>query len=62
MLREHLIATQAHDGHAAGSWFFAGGFGGNGGRLYNTAMAVTTLEVIEAESLTIYTSSGLLRH
>ncbi|MEE8451849.1 MAG: hypothetical protein V3R99_08040 [Thermoguttaceae bacterium] len=44
-MREHLIATQASNGHEAGSWFFSGGYGDRGGRLYNTAMAVMTLEV-----------------
>jgi len=44
-MRDHLIATQATQGHEAGSWYFAGGHGDVGGRLYNTAMAVMTLEV-----------------
>ena len=44
-VREHLIATQATAGHESGSWYFAGGYGDQGGRLYNTAMAVMILEV-----------------
>jgi len=44
-LRESLIASQATEGHEAGSWYFGGGYGDVGGRLYNTAMAVMVLEV-----------------
>jgi hypothetical protein len=44
-MRDHLIATQATSSHEAGSWYFSGGQGNVGGRLYNTAMAVMTLEV-----------------
>ena len=44
-MREHLISTQAATGHENGSWHFAGGKGDVGGRLYNTALAVMTLEV-----------------
>jgi len=44
-MRDYLIATQADSSHEAGSWYFAGGYGDRGGRLYNTAMAVMTLEV-----------------
>jgi len=45
-LRDYLIANQAKDGHAAGSWHFRGDHGANrGGRLYNTSMATLTLEV-----------------
>ena len=44
-MRDQLIATQASTGHAAGSWYFAGGDAVSGGRLYNTAMAIMTLEV-----------------
>jgi len=44
-MRDYLIATQATHGHEAGSWHFSGGRGDVGGRLYNTAMAVMTLEV-----------------
>jgi hypothetical protein len=44
-MRDYLIATQATSSHEAGSWYFSGGYGEVGGRLYNTAMAVMTLEV-----------------
>jgi len=44
-MRDYLIATQSNRGHEAGSWYFSGGHGSSGGRLYNTAMAVMTLEV-----------------
>jgi len=44
-MREYLIATQARQGHESGSWYFAERYGDVGGRLYNTAMAVMTLEV-----------------
>ncbi len=45
VLRDYLITTQARDGHESGSWHFSGGHAESGGRLYNTAMAVMTLEV-----------------
>ena len=44
-LREQLIRTQATAGHEAGSWYFRDKHGDQGGRLYNTAMALLTLEV-----------------
>jgi hypothetical protein len=44
-LREQLIRTQAKDGHENGSWYFKDKHGDQGGRLYNTAMAILTLEV-----------------
>jgi len=44
-MREHLIETQSRRGLENGSWYFSGGHGEKGGRLYNTAMAVMTLEV-----------------
>lgn len=44
-MREHLIATQAQSGHAAGSWFFDDPYGLEGGRVYTTAMSAMTLEV-----------------
>ncbi len=44
-MRDHLIATQATASHEAGSWYFRDAYGDRGGRLYNTAMAVMTLEV-----------------
>jgi hypothetical protein len=44
-MRDYLVATQARQGHEAGSWHFSGNHGDTGGRLYNTAMAIMTLEV-----------------
>ena len=44
-MREHLIATQGKVGHEGGSWHFDDQHGNVGGRLYNTAMSVMTLEV-----------------
>lgn len=45
VLREQLIRTQSKEGHESGSWYFKDKHGDQGGRLYNTAMAVLTLEV-----------------
>lgn len=44
-LREHLIRTQATEGHEKGSWHFKDLHGDVGGRLYTTAMAALILEV-----------------
>ena len=44
-LRDHLIATQATEGHERGSWWFEDAKTHSAGRLYNTAMAVMILEV-----------------
>jgi len=46
-MRDFLVATQAQQGHEVGSWFFPGGgpAGDTGGRLYNTSLAIMTLEV-----------------
>jgi hypothetical protein len=44
-MRQHLISTQARIGHETGSWHFDDQHGNVGGRLYNTAMSVMTLEV-----------------
>ncbi len=44
-MRDYLIATQAMQGHEAGSWYFPGRHSRAGGRLYTTAMATMTLEV-----------------
>jgi hypothetical protein len=44
-MRDFLVRAQATAGHEAGSWYFRGGHGDKGGRLYNTAMAIMTLEV-----------------
>lgn len=43
-LREHLIRTQATQGHESGSWHFHDQHGDVGGRLYSTAMAALILE------------------
>ena len=44
-MREYLIQTQANQGHENGSWYFEHPHSKTGGRLYNTAMAIMTLEV-----------------
>lgn len=45
-MRDFLIATQETSGHKAGSWDPAGSdYGGRGGRIYTTSLAVLTLEV-----------------
>ncbi|QGJ72241.1 Squalene--hopene cyclase [Planctomycetales bacterium 10988] len=44
-MRDYLVDTQVRSGPETGSWHFSGGHGDEGGRLYNTAMAVMTLEV-----------------
>ena len=45
-MREHLIHTQERTGHATGSWNPQGtDYGGRGGRLYATSMALLTLQV-----------------
>jgi hypothetical protein len=44
-LRDYLVATQSTTGHESGSWYFPGGHGDKGGRLFGTAMAIMTLEV-----------------
>lgn len=44
-LRDFLVQTQSHEGHESGSWNFSGGQAARGGRLYNTAMSIMTLEV-----------------
>ncbi len=45
VLRDHLVNTQSKRGHESGSWYFPDEHGDQGGRLYNTAMAVLILEV-----------------
>lgn len=45
VMRDSLVATQSARGQEAGSWYFPDRYGDAGGRLYNTAMAVMTLEV-----------------
>ncbi len=46
-MRQYLIDTQSQSGHENGSWYFedAHESGPQGGRLYNTCMALMTLEV-----------------
>jgi hypothetical protein len=44
-MRDYLVRTQVTRGHEAGSWFFEHTHSPAGGRLYNTAMAIMTLEV-----------------
>ncbi|HBO45484.1 MAG TPA: hypothetical protein DD670_16440 [Planctomycetaceae bacterium] len=44
-MRDYLVRNQATEGLEAGSWFFVDEKCASGGRLYNTAMAITTLEV-----------------
>ena len=44
-LQNHLIRTQATEGHEAGSWHFKDRWGDVGGRVYTTAMCALTLEV-----------------
>jgi hypothetical protein len=44
-MRERLIAEQALAGHEAGSWYYPHKHSEVGGRLYNTCMALMTLEV-----------------
>jgi hypothetical protein len=46
VMQEHLVKTQAKEGHERGSWHFTGDHGTNaGGRLYATTLAAMTLEV-----------------
>ncbi len=44
-MREHLIETQAQQGHEQGSWFFKEAWSDRGGRLYTTTLSILTLEV-----------------
>lgn len=44
-MRDYLVDSQATEGHEAGSWYFKEAHSTSGGRLYTTAMAITTLEV-----------------
>ncbi|MDA1049237.1 MAG: hypothetical protein O3C40_01995 [Planctomycetota bacterium] len=45
-MREHLLRTQEKEGHQAGSWSPVGAdWGKQGGRLYATSLALSTLEV-----------------
>jgi hypothetical protein len=44
-MREQLVTTQIKDGPGAGSWNVTDPHGGAGGRIYQTALSVMTLEV-----------------
>ena len=44
-MREQLVTTQLRDGPGAGSWDVTDPHGGGGGRIYQTALSVLTLEV-----------------
>ena len=45
-MKGHLLNTQSKSGHSAGSWHFNGALGADqGGRLFNTALAVMTLSL-----------------
>ncbi len=52
-MRDYLVTTQAKPGqnpsaaqlHETGSWYFPEQYGDAGGRLYNTSLAILTLEV-----------------
>lgn len=44
-MRDYLVRTQANAGHESGSWNFNGSWTSEGGRLYNTALAIMILEV-----------------
>ncbi|HEX5447183.1 MAG TPA: prenyltransferase/squalene oxidase repeat-containing protein [Pirellulales bacterium] len=57
-LRDFLVQTQSHEGHESGSWNFNGGQAARGGRLYNTAMAIMTLEVYYRH-MPLYREQGL---
>lgn len=58
---QHLLYTQSRDGHQAGSWHFSGNNGDVGGRLYNTALAIMTLEVYY-RFLPIYRETSVTPH
>lgn len=44
-MREQLVATQTKDGPGTGSWDVTDPHGAGGGRLYQTALSILTLEV-----------------
>ena len=44
-MRDQLVRDQASQGHEAGSWYYDHPHSKAGGRLYNTSMAIMTLEV-----------------
>ena len=45
VVRDTIIELQRHDGCARGSWDHSSKWGGQGGRIYTTALAALTLEV-----------------
>jgi hypothetical protein len=45
VMRDHLVRTQVKEGPEAGSWDLTDPHGGAGGRLYQTCLAIMTLEV-----------------
>lgn len=45
VMREQLVSTQVKDGPGAGSWNVTDPHGGTGGRIYQTALSLLTLEV-----------------
>jgi hypothetical protein len=59
-MRDHLVRNQSHAGHSSGSWYFSGGYGKRGGRLYNTAMAIMILEVYY-RYMPLYTEASVER-
>ena len=45
-MRDYLVRTQSNEGHESGSWHFENPPNSTqGGRLYNTALAIMILEV-----------------
>ncbi len=58
-MRQTLIRTQAKEGAERGSWFFADPRGAQGGRHYNTAMAIMILEVYY-RYMPLYTESSVM--
>lgn len=58
-MRQMLIRTQAKEGAERGSWFFADRHGAQGGRHYNTAMAIMILEVYY-RYMPLYTESSVI--
>ncbi len=45
VMRDQLVATQIKDGAGAGSWNVTDPHGGPGGRIYQTALSLLTLEI-----------------
>ncbi len=44
-MRDYLVETQDQKGHQKGSWYFRNKYGDEGGRHFNTCMAIMILEV-----------------